>query len=126
MSKRILFLCTGNSCRSQIAEGLWCELAGPDGEAYSAGFVHPLAVEIMAERGIDLDDARSKSIDGFLGMPMDLVVTACDDAREVCPALPGARRTLHWPFDDPALALGSPDASGATIARAVEVAELHV
>ena len=77
--KRIPFLCTGNSCRSQIAEGLWRELAGPGWEAHSAGskpvgFVHPLAVEVMAERGIVLDDARSKSVDGFLGESLDLVV----------------------------------------------------
>jgi arsenate reductase len=122
VSKRILFLCTGNSCRSQIAEALWRELAGPEWEAHSAGsspagFVHPLAVQVMAERGIDLDDARSKSIDGFLGEPMDLVVTVCDGARDACPALPGARRTLHWPFDDPAEAAGSPDEQRETFRR---------
>ena len=114
MANRILFLCTGNSCRSQMAEALWRELAGPGWEAHSAGsrpagFVHPLAVEVMAERGIDLRGASSKSVDGFLGEAIDLVVTVCDGAREACPVLPGARRTVHWPFDDPAEAQGSPD-----------------
>jgi arsenate reductase len=120
--KRILFLCTGNSCRSQIAEGLWRQLAGSEWEAYSAGsrpagFVHPLALEVMAERGIELDEARSKSIDGFLDEPLDLVVTVCDGAREACPALPGARRTLHWPFDDPAEASGPPEQQRETFRR---------
>jgi arsenate reductase len=122
VTKRILFLCTGNSCRSQIAEGLWRELAGPGWEAYCAGsrpagFVHPLALEVMAERGIELEAARSKSIDGFLGEPVDLVVTVCDGAREACPVLPGARRMLHWPFDDPAKAEGSPEEQRETFRR---------
>jgi arsenate reductase len=95
-----------------MAEALWRELAGPGWEAHSAGsrpagFVHPLAVEVMAERGIDLGEARSKSVDGFLGESLDRVVTVCNGAREACPALPGARRTVHWPFDDPAEAGGS-------------------
>ena len=122
MPKRILFLCTGNSCRSQIAEALWRELAGPSWQACSAGsrpvgFVHPLAIEVMRELGIDLSEARSKSLDGFLGEPFDLVVTVCDGARAACPILPGARRTLHWPFDDPAEAGGSEEERRRTFRR---------
>jgi arsenate reductase len=71
----------------------------------------------MAERGIELDAARSKSIDGFLDEPVDLVVTVCDGARETCPVLPGARRMLHWPFDDPAEAEGSPEEQRETFRR---------
>lgn len=122
MPKRILFLCTGNSCRSQIAEALWRALAGPGWEASSAGsrpagFVHPLAIEVMGELGIDLSGARSKPVEEFLGEPFDLVVTVCESARASCPALPGARRTLHWPLDDPAEAEGSREEQRQTFRR---------
>ncbi len=122
MARRVLFLCTGNSCRSQIAEALWRELAGPGWEAHSAGsepagFVHPLAVEVMEELGIGLTGARSKGLDAFPDPSFDLVVTVCDGAREACPALPGARRTVHWPFDDPAEAEGSDEERRAVFRR---------
>lgn len=112
MPKRVLILCTGNSCRSQMAEGLWRRLAAGTWESYSAGskpagYVHPLAMEAMREIGIDLSAARSKHVDEFAGQAFDLVVTVCDNARETCPIFPGAKQTLHWPFDDPAQAEGS-------------------
>ena len=107
--KRILILCTGNSCRSQMAEYLWNELGQGEWEAVSAGsnpagYVHPLAIEAMREIGINLGDARSKHLDQFVEQPFDLVVTVCDNAKESCPVFPGAAMLLHWPFRDPALA----------------------
>jgi len=107
MSKRVLILCTGNSCRSQMAEGLWRKLGVGEWESDSAGsnpagYVHPLAIEAMREVGIDLSAARSKHVDEFAGQAFDLVITVCDNAREACPIFPGAKQTLHWPFDDPA------------------------
>jgi arsenate reductase len=110
--KRVLILCTGNSCRSQMAEGLWRKLGGSEWEAVSAGsdpsgYVQPLAIRAMQEVGVDLGDARSKSAAEFADHAFDLVVTVCDHARESCPAFPGAARTLHWPFEDPSDAPGS-------------------
>ena len=112
MSKRVLILCTGNSCRSQMAEGLWQTLGDGRWQAASAGsrpagYVHPLAVLAMKERGIDISASRSKSVDEFAGQNFDIVVTVCDHAKEACPAFPGAQQALHWPFDDPAEAHGS-------------------
>jgi arsenate reductase (thioredoxin) len=112
MTKRVLILCTGNSCRSQMAEGLWNVLGTGDWEAVSAGsrpsgYVHPLAIEAMRQRELDISQGRSKSADEFTGQDFDLVVTVCDNARETCPVFPGARQTLHWPFDDPAEAVGT-------------------
>jgi arsenate reductase len=102
---KILFLCTGNSCRSQMAEGLLRHLAGDRFEVSSAGTVpagvNPSAVEAMGELGIDISGQRSKHVDELLGRPFDLVVTVCDRAREACPVFPGAARVLHWSFDDP-------------------------
>jgi len=108
---RILFLCTGNSCRSQMAEAWLRRLAGDRFETISAGsrpagFVHPLAMRAMAEAGVDLSGHRSKSLDEFAGQEFDLLVTVCDRARESCPVFPGARRRAHWGFDDPAEAAG--------------------
>ena len=103
---RILFLCTANSCRSQMAEGWLRELAGERFEALSAGthpsHVHPDAARVMAEVGVDLGVQRSKSIDEFTAAPPELVITVCDRAAEACPVLPAATRVLHWPFPDPA------------------------
>lgn len=112
--KRVLILCTGNSCRSQMAEALWNHLGRGEWDARSAGskpagYVHPLAVTAMAELDIDLSRHESKSLEPFLDQSFDLVVTVCDNAHEACPAFPGARQTLHWPFDDPAHASGSDD-----------------
>ena len=110
--KRVLILCTGNSCRSQMAEDLWELLGEGKWESESAGskpsgYVHPLAIEAMKELGRDLSSHQSKSLDQFQDQAFDLVVTVCDNAKEACPVFPGAKQTLHWPFDDPADATGS-------------------
>ena len=110
--KRVLVLCTGNSCRSQMAEGLWRKLGHGDWEAFSAGsdpagHVHPLAIRAMREIGLDLEAAESKPLEPFRSEAFDLVVTVCDHAKESCPTFPGAVRTLHWPFEDPADATGT-------------------
>jgi len=112
--KRVLILCTGNSCRSQMAEGLWKTLSEGSWETYSAGskpsgYVHPLALRAMQERGIDISASRSKSVDEFDGQEFDIVVTVCNNAKESCPMFPGATELLHWPFDDPADAVGTDD-----------------
>jgi arsenate reductase len=95
-----------------MAEGLWRELGAGEWEAVSAGskpagYVHPLAVEAMREIGIDLSSGTSKSVEPFADQRFDVVVTVCDNAREACPIFPGADLTLHWPFDDPAHAVGT-------------------
>lgn len=110
--KRVLILCTGNSCRSQMAEALWETLGNGQWESESAGskpsgYVHPLAIVAMKELGSDIGDYVSKSLDQFTDQPFDLVVTVCDNAKESCPVMTGAVETLHWPFDDPAEATGS-------------------
>lgn len=108
---RTLALCSGNSCRSQMVEAWFRALAPERVEAFSAGvcpagFVHPLAIRVMAEAGIDISSARSKPIDDFLGQPFDYVITVCAPAAEACPVFPGKAVRLHWPLDDPAEALG--------------------
>ena len=105
MKKRILFLCTGNSCRSQMAEAL-ARLLLPSLEAFSAGAapaprIDPLAREVMAELGADLSRRQPKSIDDLPAAEFDLVVTLCDNARESCPVFPGGGMTVHRGFDDP-------------------------
>lgn len=108
--QRVLFLCTGNSARSQMAEGWLRALAGERFDVASAGthpsIVNPLAIEAMRERGIDIRSHRSKSIEEFASAYFDYVITVCDHARESCPVLPGAR-SIHWSFPDPAAATGS-------------------
>ena len=112
--KRVLILCTGNSCRSQMAEELWETLGEGEWQSESAGskpsgYVHPLAIKAMQEFDIDLSANTSKSLDQFKDQPFDLVVTVCDNAKESCPVFSGATETLHWPFDDPADATGTDD-----------------
>jgi arsenate reductase len=109
---KVLFLCTGNSCRSQMAEGWARALRGGEIEAYSAGVethgLNPLAARVMAEAGVDISGQRSKLVDGLRDAPFDLVVTVCDRAREACPVFPGRVRVIHRDFDDPPrLALGA-------------------
>jgi Protein-tyrosine-phosphatase len=104
--KRILFLCTGNAARSQMAEGLARAFHGDVVDVVSAGsrpagWVHPLAVSALAEIGIDIHDAQSKSAAAFLDEPFDVVVTVCDSAAQDCPAWPRAMRIEHWPIEDP-------------------------
>ena len=112
MKTRVLFLCTGNSCRSHMAEGILRKLGGDRYQAFSAGskpagYVHPLAVKVMDEFGQDISKHRSKSLEEFTGEPFDYVITVCDNAREACPVFPSAKNQLHWSFDDPARARGS-------------------
>ncbi|GIV95682.1 MAG: arsenate reductase [Herpetosiphonaceae bacterium] len=111
MKRRVLILCTGNSARSQMAEGLLRNLAGERIDVFSAGTrpstVHPLAVRAMAERGIDISQQRSKHLNEFLDQPFDEVITVCDSAAESCPLFPGPARRIHWSFPDPAAAEGS-------------------
>jgi arsenate reductase len=108
----ILFLCTGNSCRSQIAEGLANHFLGNSWEADSAGtepagYIHPMAIEVMAEIGIDISHHRSKSVYAFRGSRFDLVITVCDAAAENCPVWLGPGRVVHQSFPDPAQAQGT-------------------
>jgi arsenate reductase len=108
---RVIFVCTGNSARSQMAEALLRKEGGDAFEVVSAGVdpkgVNPLTIRALAEGGIDISGARSKSVMEFLGQPFDYVVTVCDRARESCPVFPGGAQTLHWGFDDPAEATGT-------------------
>ncbi|MFQ5674344.1 MAG: arsenate reductase ArsC [bacterium] len=109
--QRVLILCTGNSCRSQIAEGLLRELAGDKYDVHSAGThptgLNPRAVKAMNELGIDISEQQSKSLDDFVDQEFDYVITVCDQARETCPVFPHAKRSLHWSFEDPAIAKGT-------------------
>jgi arsenate reductase (thioredoxin) len=123
MKKKVLFLCTGNSCRSQMAEGLVNHYLGDEWQAYSAGtnpagYVHSLAVRAMSELGIDLSRQRSKSADEFRENPFDVVVTVCDDAAENCPLWLGQGRKVHIGFEDSAQATGS-DEERLTVFRRV-------
>lgn len=109
---RVLFLCTHNSSRSQMAEGLLRAHGGPAFEVFSAGTqprsVHPLAIKVMREIGIDISDQTAKGIEAFATeSPMDLVVTVCDEAQEACPFFPNARSQVHWGFPDPSRVTGT-------------------
>ncbi len=111
--KRVLILCTGNSARSQMAEGLLRQAGGDRFEVFSAGTepgrVNPLAIEAMREVGIDISNHRSKSVDEFLGQSFDYVITVCDNANRNCPVFPGETERIHWSFEDPAAAEGERD-----------------
>lgn len=108
---RVLILCTGNSARSQMAEGLLRDMAGSKFVVESAGtvasFVRPQAIAAMNEIGIDISGHRSKSVGEFIGQPFDYVITVCDNANESCPVFPGNTERIHWSFDDPAEAKGT-------------------
>jgi len=109
--KRVLFLCTENSARSQMAEALLRHLSHGQVEVYSAGShpsqVHPLALQVLQERGISMEGPRSKSLDEFVGQSFDVIVTVCDRVRESCPTFPGDPDRIHWSFADPAAVEGS-------------------
>jgi arsenate reductase (thioredoxin) len=109
--KRILVLCTGNSARSQMAEGLFRAAGGDGYEVFSAGTkpssVRPEAIAVMKEAGIDISGHRSKSVDEFSNQSFDYVVTVCDNARDNCPVFPAGAERLHWSFEDPAAVAGS-------------------
>lgn len=102
---KVLFVCTGNSCRSQIAEGILRDAAGDDYEVFSAGshptHVHPMAIKVMLEWGIDISSHTSDPIDYFLDKGIDTVITVCDNANQVCPTFPGDVEKLHWSIKDP-------------------------
>lgn len=106
MKQQVLILCTANSARSQMAEGLLRDLAGDRFEVFSAGakpsVVNPAAIEVMRERGIDISEHRSKSLNEYLSQPFDYVITVCDNAAEACPVFPGPAQRIHWGFPDPA------------------------
>ena len=109
--QRVLFLCTHNSARSQMAEGMLRAFGGGGFEAFSAGteatHVRPLAVRAMAELGIDISAQESKTLDRYLDQSFDAVITVCDQANEACPVIFGARKRLHWSFPDPSKAHGT-------------------
>ncbi len=109
---RVLFLCTHNSARSQMAEALLRQLGGPAVEVFSAGTevsaVHPLAIAAMAGLGIDIGGQRSKHLDEFRGQSFDAIITVCDRVREECPVFPGDPAQIHWSFADPAAVTGDP------------------
>ncbi|HXD99438.1 MAG TPA: arsenate reductase ArsC [Candidatus Acidoferrum sp.] len=111
--RRVLVLCTHNAARSQMAEGLLRALAPDRFDVASAGTeatrVHPLAIRVMDEVGIDLRGHDSKTVDRFVAQPWDYVITVCDSANERCPVFPGAATRLHWSFEDPSAAMGSED-----------------
>lgn len=111
--KKILVLCTGNSCRSQIAEGYLRYFAGNRAEVYSAGIethgVNPMAIQTMQEDGIDLSRHTSNHIDEYRHISFDSVITVCDNARETCPYYPATAQTFHHNFPDPAKATGTPE-----------------
>lgn len=111
MTQHVLILCTGNSARSQMAEGLLRELSHGTIDAKSAGTapksVNPLAIRVMAERGIDISHQRSKHLNEFLDQPFDYVITVCDQAAEACPIFPGKAERIHWSFPDPAAVQGT-------------------
>jgi len=108
---KILFLCTGNSCRSQMAEGWARALKADSIEAWSAGTdpgeVNPMAVRVMKEAGVDISDQKSKHVESLMHVPFDVVITLCGDARDTCPVFPGESKVVHRGFDDPARAEGS-------------------
>ena len=119
---RILILCTGNSCRSHMAEGILRAAAGDLVEVHSAGskpagYVHPKAVEALREIGIDISDHRSKHMDEFLDRDIDTVITVCGNADQACPVFPGQVHRYHWPFDDPAHASGTEEEVMASFRR---------
>jgi arsenate reductase len=111
MSSRVLFLCTRNSARSQLAEALLRKHAGAAFECYSAGIapgeIHPLTIRVLAERGIDASSQWAKAVAFFRGLHFDYVITVCSHAEASCPVFPAATVRLHWPFDDPAAASGA-------------------
>lgn len=118
---RVLFVCTHNSARSQMAEGYLNALGGDRFEALSAGTeargIHPLAIQAMAEEGIDVAMQESKTIERFLAQPFDLVITVCDDAAEACPVFPGAAKRMHWSFPDPSKVAGDDEERYAAFVR---------
>lgn len=127
---KVLFLCTGNSARSQMAEGYLRRAAGDRFEALSAGIepkgLNPIAVEAMQEIGIDISSQQSKDVVSFLGQYIPYVVTVCDNARERCPIFPRTYKFLHWSFDDPAAAEGTHEQKLAVFRRVRDEIIQHI
>lgn len=121
MKPKVLFLCTGNSARSQMAEGYLRHAASDRYEPMSAGIapkgLNPLAIQAMREIGIDISNQQSKDVVSLLGQHIPYVVTVCDNAKERCPIFPGTWKFLHWSFEDPAAADGTPDQKLAVFRR---------
>jgi len=111
--KNILVLCTGNSCRSQIAEGYLQHFAGDKAKVYSAGIethgVNPKAIQVMAEDHIDISHHTSNNVEEYINIPFDYLITVCDNANENCPYFPGKMQRFHYNFPDPAKAQGTPE-----------------
>jgi arsenate reductase len=112
MKPLILILCTGNSCRSHLAEGILQKALGSDYTVRSAGskpagYVHPLAIQVMQEIGVDISSHHSKHLNEFLNQDVETVITVCGNADQACPMFPGQRNRYHWGFDDPAHAAGT-------------------
>lgn len=130
MKPTVLFLCTGNSARSQMAEGFLRQVAADRFEIFSAGTepkgLHPLAVEAMQEVHINISDQRSKDVRQFLGRPISYVVTVCSSAHEKCPIFPGTFRFLHWDLDDPAAAEGTHEEKLAVFRRVRDEILAHI
>ncbi len=130
MSKGLLFVCTGNSCRSQIAEGFAQQRLGAEALVASAGTepteeVHPLAIAEMARRGIDISPGYPKQVASLNTADFELVITVCDHAKDNCPVVPGARM-LHWSFPDPAEAVGTPEEIAAIFREVADDVERHI
>jgi arsenate reductase len=122
MKPTVLILCTGNSCRSHLAEGILRAAAGDTLNVQSAGsnpagYVHPLAIQVMNEIGIDISGHRSKHMDEFLTQPIETVITVCGNADQACPMFPGQANRHHWGFDDPARATGTDEQKLAVFRR---------
>jgi len=122
MKPLVLILCTGNSCRSHLAEGILRAAAGDFLEVASAGsnpagYVHPLAIQVMREIGMDISGHRSKHLNEFLSRPVETVITVCGNADQACPTFPGQVNRHHWPFDDPAKATGTDEEKLAVFRR---------
>ena len=130
IKRKVLFLCTGNSARSQIAEGLMKSLGGEQWEVKSAGilpsYVHPLAIRVMDEVGIDISKQTSKSQDQFLKEEFDYIITLCDHAAMACPNFPGQGNRLHWSIEDPAMAIGTMDERVAVFRRVREEIKMKI
>ena len=105
MKKKIIFICTGNSCRSQMAEGLMRDAVGENFDVLSAGSnpskVHPAAIKVMNEWGIDIQNQKSKNVNNYLEKNIEIVVTVCEKANQVCPSFPNGRTRIHWNIKDP-------------------------
>ena len=130
MKPKVLFLCTGNSARSQMAEGYLRHIAGERFEVLSAGIepkgLNPFATEVMREKGIDISAQRSKDVQEFLGVPMQYVVTVCSSAQGNCPVFPSTFKFLHWDLEDPAAATGTDEQKRAMFRKVRDEIFAHI